>query len=63
MKRSKKFTRVYRTVLYKFALKNFQNMNIYLLYVQKITNMLSSLLIQIMNKGFKFEVVIRTVYN
>ena len=36
-------------VLYQFALKNFQNMNIYLFYVQKITSMLSSLLIQIMN--------------
>ena len=66
-KKSKKFTRVHRTVLslvlYQFALKIFQNMNIYLFYVQKITNMLSSLLIQIM-KWFtrKFEVVIWTVF-
>ena len=61
-KKSKKFKRVHWTVLYQFAVKNFQNINIYLFYVQKITNMLSSLLIQIM-KWFKFEVVIWTVYS
>ena len=47
---------------YQFALENFQTMNIYLFYVQKITNMLSSVLIQIMN-WYKFEELIWTVYS